>query len=90
MPARARRALFQSIEAPHNLTGVNAGEVEGVHRLTTANGQPAVAAYRSEDGGPYSAWSIDVLTVRGDRIAAVTSFIGAEHFPPFGLPTELG
>jgi RNA polymerase sigma-70 factor (ECF subfamily) len=57
------------------------------HRLTTANGQPAVAAYRGS--GPYTAWSIDVLTVRGDRIAAVTSFIGAEHFPAFGLPADL-
>jgi hypothetical protein len=36
MPSRARRSLFQSIEAPHNLTGVNAGEVDAVHRLTTA------------------------------------------------------
>jgi RNA polymerase sigma-70 factor, ECF subfamily len=59
------------------------------HRLIAANGQPAVAAYRAEDGGAYAAWSIDVLTLRGDRIAAVTSFIGAEHFPRFGLPTEL-
>jgi RNA polymerase sigma-70 factor (ECF subfamily) len=27
-----------------------------------------------------------VLTLRGDRIAAVTSFIDREHFPAFGLP----
>jgi RNA polymerase sigma-70 factor, ECF subfamily len=59
------------------------------HRLTTANGQPALAAYRATDNGSYAAWSIDVLTLGADRIAAVTSFIGAEHFPPFGLPTEL-
>jgi hypothetical protein len=35
-PDRLRRSIFQSIEAPHNMTGVNAGEVEAVHRLTTA------------------------------------------------------
>ncbi|MDN5929868.1 MAG: sigma-70 family RNA polymerase sigma factor [Pseudonocardia sp.] len=60
------------------------------HVETVANGQPAAASYlRSGDTGPHLAWSIDVLTVRGDRIAEVTSFIGAEHFTAFGLPAEL-
>ncbi len=59
------------------------------HRFTTANGQSAVAAYRDDGTGSYAAWSLDVLTLRGDRIAAVTSFVGAEHFPAFGLPVEL-
>ncbi len=36
MPLRARRPIFQAIEAPHDLTGVTAGEVEAVHRITTA------------------------------------------------------
>jgi lactate racemase len=35
-PARLARSVFQSVLAPHNLTGINAGEVEAVHRLTTA------------------------------------------------------
>jgi hypothetical protein len=35
-PARVKRAIFQSIEAPHDLTGVQAGEIEAVHALTTA------------------------------------------------------
>ena len=57
---------------------------------TVANGQPAAASYlRSGDTGPHMAWSIGVLTVRGDRIAEVTSFIGTEHFTAFGLPAEL-
>jgi len=34
-PRRVTRAVFQSIRAPHAPTGVHAGEVEGVHRLTT-------------------------------------------------------
>jgi RNA polymerase sigma-70 factor, ECF subfamily len=28
-----------------------------------------------------------VLTVRDERISEITSFIGAEHFALFGLPT---
>ncbi len=60
------------------------------HIATGANGQPAVAAYlRAADEGPHLAWSINVLTLREGRIAEVTSFIGAEHFPPFGLPVSL-
>jgi hypothetical protein len=35
-PERIRRSIFQSIEAPHDLTGVQAGEIEAVHALTTA------------------------------------------------------
>ncbi|MEU8230692.1 sigma-70 family RNA polymerase sigma factor [Actinoplanes sp. NPDC048967] len=48
----------------------------------TANGQPAVAQYL--DG---RAWAISVLTLRDDRIAEITSFLGAEHFAHFELPT---
>jgi lactate racemase len=36
LPLRARRPIFQAIEAPHDLTGVTAGEVDAVHRITTA------------------------------------------------------
>jgi hypothetical protein len=35
-PDRVARAIFQRIAAPHRMTGVHAGEVEAVHRLTTA------------------------------------------------------
>jgi hypothetical protein len=34
-PARLRRSIFNSILAPHDLTGVHAGGIEAVHRLTT-------------------------------------------------------
>ena len=37
----------------------------------------------------FVAYVIDVLELRGDRIAAVTGFIDAAHFPRFGLPDEL-
>ena len=36
-PRRLARQIFQSIKAPHRLTSVQAGEVEAVHALTTAN-----------------------------------------------------
>jgi RNA polymerase sigma-70 factor (ECF subfamily) len=59
------------------------------HLPTSANGQPAVAFYLGDDdSGPHLAWSITVLTLRGEQIAEITSFLGAEHFAPFGLPAS--
>jgi RNA polymerase sigma-70 factor, ECF subfamily len=41
-----------------------------------ANGQPAVAAYSwDDDTGGYLPFALDVLTLRGDRISDITSFI---------------
>ncbi|GHF08245.1 ECF RNA polymerase sigma factor SigG [Amycolatopsis deserti] len=61
------------------------------HRIVAANGLPAVASYlRTEPDGTFGSWSINVLTPRDGRIAAVTSFVGREHFAAFGLPDELG
>ncbi|GAA3610112.1 sigma-70 family RNA polymerase sigma factor [Microlunatus ginsengisoli] len=60
------------------------------HRPTSANGQPAVACYlrpAGEDG--YRGWAINVLTLRDERIAAITSFIGEDQFRLLGLPVEL-
>ena len=55
-----------------------------------ANGQLAVGGYIwSPERGCYLANVIDVLTLRGDRIASVTAFISSEIFPSFGLPPEL-
>jgi RNA polymerase sigma-70 factor (ECF subfamily) len=60
------------------------------YRLTSANGQPAVAFYLDDDASrKYVAWSITVLTLRGEQIAEITSFLGREHFSPFGLPALL-
>lgn len=36
-PARLARQIFHGIEAPHQMTSVQAGEVEAVHRVTTQN-----------------------------------------------------
>ena len=37
LPARRRRQIFHSWRAPYELTSVQAGEVEAVHEVTTAN-----------------------------------------------------
>ncbi|MFN0025616.1 MAG: lactate racemase domain-containing protein [Acidimicrobiales bacterium] len=37
MPASARRKVFSSWEAPYEITSVQAGEVEAVHKITTEN-----------------------------------------------------
>jgi RNA polymerase sigma-70 factor (ECF subfamily) len=55
-----------------------------------ANGQPALASYLlDDDAGAFLAFAIDVLTVRDDRIAGITTFIGSEHHARFGLPASL-
>ncbi|ETK38131.1 sigma-70 family RNA polymerase sigma factor [Microbispora sp. ATCC PTA-5024] len=60
------------------------------HLATSANGQPAVGCYlRRGDAGPYLAWSVTVLTLRGTRIERLTSFVGPGHVAPFGLPARL-
>jgi len=37
LPAQAKRQIFQRIVAPHQMTGVHAGETEAVHERTLAN-----------------------------------------------------
>jgi RNA polymerase sigma-70 factor (ECF subfamily) len=60
------------------------------HLPTSANGQPAVGCYLwNDDAGAHLAWSINVLTLRGEHIAEITSFLGPDHFTLFGLPASL-
>ncbi len=74
------------------------------HLPARANGQLAVGCYGfDQDKGDYTAGVIDVLTLDGDRIAAVTGFVAfdpvdlrggrqvtaAEVFARFGLPARL-
>jgi RNA polymerase sigma-70 factor, ECF subfamily len=72
------------------------------HRPARANGQLAVGCYLFDAGqGRFIPAVIDVLTLDGDRIAAVTAFLtfdvqtrpgrqvtGTEVFARFGLPAE--
>ncbi|TDB79896.1 sigma-70 family RNA polymerase sigma factor [Micromonospora sp. KC721] len=60
------------------------------HLPAAANGQPTVVSYLRRAGqGPFSAWSVGVLTVRDGRIAEITSFVGTEHVTRLGLPATL-
>jgi RNA polymerase sigma-70 factor (ECF subfamily) len=75
------------------------------HLPARANGQLAVAGYLfDEDAGGYLPCALDVLTLDGERIAAVTAFLvgepqdvpsggrqvtGADVFGRFGLPARL-
>ncbi|MFN2543871.1 MAG: sigma-70 family RNA polymerase sigma factor, partial [Actinomycetota bacterium] len=56
-----------------------------------ANGQPAFGQYKpSEDGKSLEPWSVQVLDIRGDKLAGITFFLDTAHFfPLFGLPERL-
>jgi RNA polymerase sigma-70 factor (ECF subfamily) len=60
------------------------------HRPARANGQLAVGAYLWDaDQRVFRAYALDVLELRGDRIAAITSFLSGVDFSRFGLPARL-
>jgi RNA polymerase sigma-70 factor (ECF subfamily) len=57
---------------------------------TRANGQPALAAYLlDESSSRFVPLALDVLSLRGDEIAAVTAFRSPALFRAFGLPDSL-
>jgi RNA polymerase sigma-70 factor (ECF subfamily) len=58
------------------------------HLPTWSNAQAAVGCYRW-DGAQYTGFVIDVLTLDGPRVAAVTAFIDSSLFASFGLPDAL-
>jgi len=53
---------------------------------TTANGQPAAAAYRRGGDGAYQAYGVVVLTTTSTAIARITVFADPGLFARFGLP----
>ncbi len=60
------------------------------HVPTHANGQAAVGCYMWEEAaGAFQYFCVDVLTLRGDRIAGVTAFIDPEGYRRFDLPAEV-
>ena len=60
------------------------------HVQTRANGQLAVGGYAWDpDSGTFKAHVLDVLTLRGSRIAAITAFLDTELFRSVGLPAQL-
>ena len=55
-----------------------------------ANGCPAFAQYRVDPAGGHAPWALQVLELRGDRIAAVHAFLDTEEsFERFGFPAHL-
>jgi RNA polymerase sigma-70 factor (ECF subfamily) len=56
--------------------------------LAAANGQPALAVYRRAEDGTHRAYGVQVITVRGSRIAGVVAFLNPGLFPAFGLPAD--
>jgi RNA polymerase sigma-70 factor (ECF subfamily) len=57
------------------------------HLPAHANGQAAVGCYALRDGR-YRAAVLDVLTLDGPRVAAVTAFVDPSLFSRFGLPDQ--
>ncbi|WP_280239227.1 sigma-70 family RNA polymerase sigma factor [Nocardia abscessus] len=56
---------------------------------TSANGQPAAAAYKRDLDGDYYAHGVHVLSVTERGIARIVVFLTAEVFPSFGLPARV-
>ena len=64
--------------------------VQWRHRPARANGQLAVGCFAWDAAaGAFLAYALDVLDLRGDRIASVVSFIDGERFAAFGLPPAI-
>ncbi|HWZ93077.1 MAG TPA: RNA polymerase subunit sigma-70 [Polyangiaceae bacterium] len=66
-------------------------EARGAFRLipTEANGLPALAAYRRGEDGSFTPFAIHVLSLRDDRIDAITAFLDPRLFERFGLPASV-
>ncbi len=54
-----------------------------------ANGCPAFAQYRVDLAGGHAPWGLQVLELRGDRIAGLHAFLDTECFERFGFPPHL-
>lgn len=55
----------------------------------SANGQPALAAYAPQPGGPHRLHTLQVLTVTGGRVAHNVVFADPGVFAAFDLPPEI-
>ena len=60
------------------------------HRFVGANGEPAIAFYVGDGtDAVHDAWSVTLLGLRGDHVAAITSFLGPDCFDILGLPLSI-
>jgi RNA polymerase sigma-70 factor, ECF subfamily len=72
------------------LLGPGAGCRGSVLLPTRANGLPAFGQYRVDPAGGYAPWSLNVLEISGDKIAALHYFLDTTRlFPLFGFPAHL-
>ena len=55
----------------------------------TANGAPAFAHYKPGGADRLVPWAIQVLDIRGGRVAGISSFLDTRLFARFGLPETL-
>jgi RNA polymerase sigma-70 factor (ECF subfamily) len=56
---------------------------------TAANGWPAFAQYRADDQGGHLPWALQVIEIKGDKIAGLHNFVAPELFIAFGFPDHL-
>ena len=54
-----------------------------------ANGCPAFAQYRVDPEGGHAPWALQVVELRGDRVAEFHAFLDTEAFARFGFPAHL-
>ena len=54
-----------------------------------ANGCPAFAQYRVDPDGGHAPWALQVLELRGARVAEFHAFLDTEAFARFGFPAHL-
>lgn len=54
-----------------------------------ANGCPAFAQYRVDPQGGHAPWALQVLELRGARVAEFHAFLDTEAFARFGFPAHL-
>jgi RNA polymerase sigma-70 factor (ECF subfamily) len=56
---------------------------------TSANRQPALAAYLRDANGVHRAYGVMVFAFEGEAISGIVGFADASLFERFGLPLEL-
>jgi RNA polymerase sigma-70 factor (ECF subfamily) len=57
---------------------------------TRANGSPAFAIYQRDEKNEYQPFGLIALTITGDKLSQIISFIDPSLPPLFGFPTKLG
>jgi RNA polymerase sigma-70 factor (TIGR02960 family) len=83
---------YQGAAAAQFFSAIAFGDGARRFRLvaTRANGQPAFGCYRRDPNAPVArAYALIVLTLSGDRVCAITSFLDSSLLSLFGLPGTL-